>query len=132
MKKYTDTTQKSYAAGRRKRERRKNVRVVATKMKLKKGDMVVVVSGKDKGKQGAILKVMPKLNRLIVDGINKAKRHSRKVRGQTGRIVEILLPINASNVMLLDPSEKKGTRVARRAEGGKNVRYAKKGGSTLK
>lgn len=130
MRKYTDTQQKSYAAGRRKRNARKNVRAVAMKMKLKKGDTVMVVSGKDKGKQGAIVKVMPKLNRIVVEGVGKAKRHSRPVRGQTGRIVEIFLPISASNVMLL--ADKKPTRVGRRAEGGKNVRYAKKGGATLK
>jgi len=84
-------------------------------MKLKKGDHVVVVSGKDKGKEGTILTVFPKLNRIVVDGVAMAKRHLRKTgRGQSGRIVEHPAAINASNVMLIDAETKKPTRVGRK------------------
>ncbi|MFZ1987758.1 MAG: 50S ribosomal protein L24 [Minisyncoccia bacterium] len=100
-------------------------------MKLKKGDQVVVVSGKDKGKTGAIVRVFPQENKLIVEGVALAKRHLRKQRGQSGRIIEKSLPVNASNVMLLDPKEKKPTRVIRKVEEGKRVRVARKSGSVL-
>jgi large subunit ribosomal protein L24 len=103
------------------------------KMKLKKGDMVIVVSGKDKGKSGAIARVLPKENRLIVEGVGMVKRHLRKTsRGQSGRIVERPASIHASNVMLKDPEGGKPTRVGRKVEGGKIIRIAKKSGKTLK
>lgn len=133
MKKFTDTQQKSYASGRRKRNARKGVAVVAIKMKLKKGDMVVVVSGKDKGKQGEIAEVLRLQNRVVIDGVNIVKRHMRKTgRGQSGRIIERPASVHASNVMLLDPSSKKPTRIGRSTEGGKTVRVAKKSKTTLK
>jgi large subunit ribosomal protein L24 len=101
------------------------------KMKLKKGDKVVVVSGKDKGKEGQILKVFPKEGKLVVEGVAVHKRHTRAQNGQTGRIVEKSLPVNASNVMLVDAKTGKPTRVARKVENGKRVRIAKKSGTTL-
>lgn len=133
MKKYTDTKQKSYASGRRKRNARKGVRAVATKMKLKKGDHVMIVSGKDKGKDGKILTVLPRENRVVVEGMAMVKRHLRKTgRGQSGRIVEHPASINASNVMLMDPESKKPTRIGRSLDAGKRVRIAKKSKTTLK
>lgn len=101
------------------------------KMKLKKGDTVVVISGKDKGKQGVIERVDAVTRKVVIDGIAIAKRHSRGPRGQSGSILELPRPIDASNVMLLDPVEKKPTRIGRRMEDGKLVRFAKKGNKTL-
>ena len=102
------------------------------KMKLKKGDHVMMVSGKDKGKTGTILKVFPKANKVVVEGLGIAKRHRRPLAaGQSGRIVEMELPVNASNVMLMDPKEKKPTRVKRVMKDGKIVRTAHKSGTAL-
>lgn len=101
------------------------------KMKLKKGDKVVVVSGKDKGKQGQVVKVFPVTGKLIVEGVGVHKRHTRARMGQTGRIVEKSLPIDASNVMLVDAKSGKPTRVGREMKDGKRVRVAKKSGTTL-
>lgn len=102
-------------------------------MKLKKGDTVIVVSGKDKGKSGPIVRVLRSENRIVVEGVAMMKRHIRKTsRGQSGRIVERPASIHASNVMLKDPEGGKPTRVGRRVEGGKIVRVAKKSGKTLK
>ncbi|HEX8591273.1 MAG TPA: 50S ribosomal protein L24 [Candidatus Paceibacterota bacterium] len=101
-------------------------------MKLKKGDTVVVVSGKDKGKQGTIMTALPDMNRVVVDGVGLVKRHLRRAtRGQSAGIVERPRPIDASNVMLLDPKDGKPTRVGRKIENGKVVRVAKKSGTTL-
>jgi large subunit ribosomal protein L24 len=115
-----------------KRAKRDGMRVPAMKMKLKKGDHVMMVSGKDKGKTGAILKVFPKANKVVVEGLGIAKRHRRPLAaGQSGRIVEMELPVHASNVMLMDPKEKKPTRVKRVLKDGKLVRTAHKSGTTL-
>lgn len=102
------------------------------KMKLKKGDNVIVISGKDKGKTGAIAQVLPAENRVVIDGVGMVKRHVRKSgRGQSGRIVERPASIDASNVMFMDPKEKKGTRIGRKVVDGKIVRVAKKSGTTI-
>lgn len=101
------------------------------KMKLKKGDQVVVISGKDKGKTGQIVQVLAAENRVVVEGIAMIKRHVRKTRGQAGQIIERPQSIHASNVMFMDPKEKKGTRIGRKVEDGKIVRVAKKSGTTL-
>lgn len=104
----------------------------APKMKLKRGDTVVVISGKDKGKQGSIERVVALTNKVVVEGIAIAKHHERGPRGQSGSIVERPRAIDASNVMLIDPKEKKPTRIGRRIEDGKMVRFAKKSGTTVK
>ncbi len=101
------------------------------KMKLKKGDKVVVVSGKDKGKTGTIHRVIPAENKIVVEGIALAKRHVRGGRGKVGQIVEAPRAINASNVMIYDADSKKGTRVGRENRDGKLVRVTKKGGKVL-
>ena len=103
------------------------------KMKLKKGDTVQVVSGKDKGKTGTIMTVFPDTNQVVVEGIAMVKRHIRKTGPkQSGRIVERPRAINASNVMFVDPKSKKPTRIGRKMEEGKLVRVTKKSGTTLK
>jgi len=102
------------------------------KMKLKKGDKVVVVSGKDKGKEGTILRTLPEANKVLIDGVGMVKRHLRRsMKGQSGGIIEQPRPVNASNVMFLDPKTNKGTRIGRKVEDGKLVRVAKKSGTTI-
>lgn len=103
----------------------------AMKMKLKKGDHVMAVSGKDKGKTGSITRVFPTKNQVIVDGLGVTKRHKRATGGQTARIAEFSRPIAASNFMLVDPKEKKPTRVKRVLKDGKLVRIAGKSGTAL-
>lgn len=100
-------------------------------MKLKKGDSVQVISGKDKGKQGTILIVQPSTGKVVVDGIAIMKRAIRARQGMPGSIVERPRAIDASNVMLIDPKDKKPTRIGRKVEDGKIVRFAKKSGATL-
>lgn len=102
------------------------------KFKLKKGDTVIVISGKDKGKTGTVEKILREDAKIVVDGVALVKRHNRGTRGQTGRIVEKPRAISISNVMLHDPKEKKGTRVKRETgKDGKRVRVTVKSGTTL-
>ena len=95
-------------------------------MKIKTGDKVVVIAGKDKGKQGKITKVLREENKVIVEGINMVKKHV-KPNGQTaGSIVEMEAPIHASNVMILDPKSNKGTRVGHTTDKkGKKIRISR-------
>lgn len=106
------------------------------KMKIKRGDIVEVIAGKDKGKRGEVLQVLPKENRVIVQGINVHKKHKKANPGQAGvqgqpQILEFDAPIHASNVMVVDPKENRPTRIGYRLEGGKWVRYAKRSGELL-
>lgn len=96
-------------------------------MKLKKGDNVIVITGKEKGKKGAISRVLPKENKVLIDGMNMVKKHRKATRrGEKGTMVNISMPINASNVMLLDPKSGKQTRIGKKKIGDKLVRIAKK------
>ena len=101
-------------------------------MNLKTGDKVVVIAGKDKGKEGKITKILKADNKVVVEGINIAKKHI-KPNGQTaGSIVEVELPIHASNVMILDPKTKKRTRIGHTVDKkGKKIRVAKKSNESL-
>ncbi|MEK7099989.1 MAG: 50S ribosomal protein L24 [Patescibacteria group bacterium] len=102
------------------------------KFKIKKGDQVVVVSGKDKGKTGSVLKVMPQEAKVVVEGIALVKRHLRRTgANQSGRIVERPRAIHISNVMVNDPKEKKGTRVRRTDVDGTRTRVTVKSTTTL-
>lgn len=101
------------------------------KFKIKKGDHVVVISGKDKGKAGKVLSVQPQDAKVVVDGIAMVKRHVRKVGRQSGRIVERPRAIHISTVMVEDPKEKKGTRVRRETKDGVRTRVAVKSGTAL-
>ncbi|MGE5541026.1 MAG: 50S ribosomal protein L24 [Bacillota bacterium] len=97
------------------------------KFKIKKGDQVTVITGKDKGKQGKVLSVMPQEAKIVVEGIAMVKRSQRSpMRGQSGRIVEKPRAIHISNVMVVDPEQKKATRVRREERDGKLVRVAVK------
>ena len=98
--------------------------------KLRKGDNVVVLTGKDKGKKGEITRVLPKDNKAVVSGVNVAIRHQRQsAQGQGGRIAKEM-PIDLSNLALLDKAGK-ATRVGFRIEGDKKVRYAKTTGEAI-
>lgn len=101
-------------------------------MNFKTGDKVVVISGKDKGKEGKITKVLRTENKVVVEGVNIVKKHM-KPNGQTsGSIVEIEAAIDASNVMMIDPKTKKRTRIGHTTDkNGKKVRIAKKSGEIL-
>lgn len=98
--------------------------------KLKKGDKVVVLAGKDKGKEGEIARVMPKDGKAIVDGINIAIRHTRQSQTSQGGRIPQPMPIDLSNLALLD-KDGKATRVGFRMEDGKKVRFAKTTGDVI-
>ena len=106
---------------------------MSAKLKIKKGDRVVVITGRDKGKQGEVLKVLPTESRLIVQGVNVAKRHTRpSAANPSGGIVDKELPIHVSNVAHLDPKSGKPTRVGFKVlEGGHKVRVARRSGETI-
>ena len=98
--------------------------------KLKKGDKVVVLTGKDKGKQGAITQVMPAENKAVVEGVNIAIRHTRQSQTSQGGRVAKAMPIDLSNLSLMDKNGK-ATRVGFREEDGKKVRFAKTTGDVI-
>lgn len=101
-------------------------------MYVKKGDKVKVISGKDRNKEGIVLAVFPKKDRVIVEGVNMIKKHQKPNAAQPqGGIVEKEAPIHASNVMLIDPSTGAQTRVGYQVIDGKKVRVAKKSGELL-
>ena len=98
--------------------------------KIKKGDKVVVLAGKDKGKQGEITAVFPKENKAVVDGVNIAIRHQRQTQTAQGGRVAKAMPIDLSNLSLMDKNGK-ATRVGFRMEGDKKVRFAKTTGDLI-
>ena len=98
--------------------------------KLRKGDSVVVLTGKDKGKKGEITRVMPKDNKAVVTGVNVAIRHTRQSQSAQGGRIAKEMPIELSNLALVD-SKGNATRVGFRSEGDKKVRFAKTTGETI-
>jgi len=102
-----------------------------SKLKIKKGDKVVVIAGKDKGKTGEVLRVLPKDSRVLVQGVNMMKRHTRPAMGQTGGIVEKEAMLHVSNVAHIDPKSDKPTRVGFKTLDGRKVRFAKKSGEVI-
>jgi large subunit ribosomal protein L24 len=105
---------------------------MAVKFKIRKGDTVIVVAGKDKGKKGSVLKMLPKENRAIVQGVNVAKRHQKQSASQQGGIVSKELPIHISNIAHIDPADSKATRIAYKIlEDGSRVRVAKRSGEVI-
>jgi large subunit ribosomal protein L24 len=101
-------------------------------MNLLKGDKVIVISGADKGKTGVIQKVYPKLNKVVVENVNVHKKHKKPTQqNPEGSINEIYAPIDASNVMILDPKTKKATRIGHKVVKGKKVRVTKASGTVL-
>lgn len=102
------------------------------KLHVKKGDTVVVITGKDKGKKGKVLMALPKENRVVVEGVNTVVRHRKPKRmGDTGGRIEQNAPIHASNVMLYSSKADKGVRVSHEIRDGKKVRVCKKTGDIL-
>lgn len=102
------------------------------KLKIKKGDKVTVIAGAYKGKEGSVLEVHAEKNRVVVEGVNVMKKHTKPTNDNPGGINEITAPIHVSNVALVDPRSGEPTRVGRRKEGEKWVRFAKKSGETIK
>jgi large subunit ribosomal protein L24 len=103
-----------------------------TKLKIRKGDRVVVRTGRDKGKAGQVLNVLPEENRAIVQGVNIARRHQKQTPSQEGGIVSKEMPIHISNLGLADPKTGKPTRVGYKMLGdGKKVRVAKRSGEVI-
>ena len=102
------------------------------KLKIKKGDNVVVISGRDKGRRGEVLRVFPAESRLIVQGVHVARRHTKQRLGEPGGIVDKELTIHVSNVAHVDPRSGKPTRVGYRLlDDGRKVRVARRSGETL-
>lgn len=102
------------------------------KLKIKKGDQVIVVTGRDRGKTGEVFEVLPKENRIRVRGVNLVKRHTRATAAQAGGIVEKEAAINISNVAHIDPKTKLPTRVGYKfLADGRKVRFAKRSGEVI-
>ena len=102
-------------------------------MKLKRGDKVIVIAGADKNKVGTIQKVFPKLNRVVIDGVNTVKKHQKpKQNNPEGSIVDMYAPVDASNVALYDEKTKKAIKVGYKVVDGKKVRVNKKTGTEIK
>lgn len=101
-------------------------------MHIKTGDKVIIISGKDKGKEGVVTTAMPSKNKVVVEGVNVVKKHVRPSQtNPEGGIVEFEAAIHASNVMIKDPKTGKPTRVGIKLVDGKKVRFAKKSGEII-
>ncbi len=101
-------------------------------MNIKNGDTVKIISGKDRGKTGKVTHVFPEKNKIVVEGVNAHKKHQRpKKQGQKGQIIQMPMPIDASNAMVVCSSCNKPTRIARKISGSKRVRACKKCGGEL-
>lgn len=101
-------------------------------LKIKKGDHVIVLSGRDKGKHGEVIEMMPKEARALVRGVNVVRRHQRQTPSQEGGIISKEAPIHISNLALEDPKDGKPTRVGFKIlEEGKKVRFAKRSGEVI-
>jgi large subunit ribosomal protein L24 len=100
-------------------------------MKIRKGDNVIVLTGRDKGKKGSVLKVLPAEERVVVQGVNVVKRHTRQSAQQTGGIVEKEGAIHVSNVALVDPADGKATRVGYKVIDTRKVRFARRSGEVI-
>lgn len=106
--------------------------MLQAKLHVKKGDTVLVLSGKDKGKQGKILQALPKKGKVVVEGCNKVKRHTKpSAKAPKGGIIEKEAPMFASKVMVVCPACEKATRIAKKEIEGKMVRSCKKCGESL-
>jgi large subunit ribosomal protein L24 len=101
------------------------------KLKIRKGDNVVVIAGRDRGKTGEVIRVMPDEGRLLVQGVKMVKRHTAPRPGQPGGIVEKEASIHVSNVAHVDPKESKPTRVGYKTVDGRKVRFARRSGEMI-
>ena len=103
------------------------------RLKIKKGDNVRVISGKDKGKEGKVMQVFPDIDKVVVDKVNIMKKHLRpQKKGEQGQVIEFSNPLHVSNVMVIDPDNGKPSRVGFKiGSDGKKVRISKKSGSSF-
>lgn len=105
---------------------------MSAKLKIKKGDQVIVISGSDKGKRGEVTKVFPKENRAVVAGVHRVKRHVKPSMTSQGGIIEQERPVHLSNLAVVDPKTDKPTRVGfKTLEDGRKVRFAKVSGEVI-
>ena len=105
---------------------------MTVKLRVKKGDEVIVIAGKDSGKRGEVLRVMRSDRRVVVQGVNMVKRHSRGGQGQPPGIIDKEAALHVSNVSLIDPKDNKPTRVGYKVlEDGRKVRFAKRSGEII-
>ncbi len=101
-------------------------------MRIKKSDNVIIITGKDKGKKGKVIKAFPSMDRVVVEGVNIKKKHMKpKKSGQKGQIVEIAAPMHVSNVQIVDPKDGKPARVGIKMVGDKKIRISKRSGAEL-
>jgi len=103
------------------------------KLKVKKGDKVIILAGRDKGKSGEVLKALPDMNKVIVQGVNIVKRHRRPTQTSAGGIEQKEAPIHASNVAHVDPKDSKATRIGYKflEDGTTKVRFARRSGEVI-
>ncbi len=102
------------------------------KLKIKKGDQVIAIAGKNKGTKGEVLKVFPDRSRVVVSGINVVKKHEKQSQASSGGIISKELPIHISNIAIVDPKSGNASRVGYKAlENGEKVRIAKKSGEVI-
>ena len=100
-------------------------------MKIKKNDTVLVITGKDKGKSGKVLRTIPSENRIVVEGVNIQTKHQKAKQDVPAQIVKVEGPIDASNVLYYDKKAGKGTRIGYKIENGKKVRISKATGNVI-
>ena len=106
--------------------------MMADKFRIKKGDEVVVLTGRDRGKTGEVTKILSKKNKILVQGVKIVKRHTAPSASNPGGIVDKEMPIDISNVSLVDPKDRKPTKLGYRfLEDGRKVRYAKRSGEVI-
>lgn len=101
-------------------------------MKIKKGDNILVIAGKDRGKKGKVIRVFPKKDAVVVEGMNMKKRHKKAKKSRDkGQVIEMAVPFHVSNIALADPKTGKPSRIGMKFIHGKKVRVAKKSGATI-
>ena len=106
--------------------------MMVEKSRIKKGDSVVVVTGRDRGKTGEVTRVLSKKNKVFVQGVGVVKRHTAPSASNPGGVIEKEMPIDISNVSLVDPKDRKPTKIGYRfLEDGRKVRYAKRSGEIV-
>ena len=104
---------------------------MSLKLKIKKGDQVIVLSGDDKGKTGEVVKAMPTEGKVVVQGVNLVKRHTKPSQTTPGGIVTKEAPISVSNVAIVDPKSNKASKIGYKEVDGKKVRVARKSGEVI-
>ena len=100
-------------------------------MKIKKGDEVIVISGKYKGVKGKVLEARPSESRVVVEGVNRTKRHIKPTQEKPGHIIDLEAPVHVSNVAIFDAKAKKPSRVGYKIADGKKIRISKKSGTEI-